>query len=263
MNIELPTEADPVKVVCGRAEEALPALPDGCVDLVVTSPPYNLGAAPWAHLGHWKQGDSAGGKGRWRTGPDASGGARYAAHEDAMPWPEYVAWQRGILSSLWRKISDRGAIFYNHKPRVVGTRLWTPFELIPPEVQVRQIVIWARPGGLNYNPAAFVSTHEWVMLLAKPAFRLKSRAASGLGDVWKIAPDRNNPHPAPFPEELARRCIEPTRAELIVDPFGGSGTTPLAALREGRRCLVIEKDAGYCDIIRRRVSDARSLSEAG
>jgi len=46
-----------------------------------------------------------------------------------------------------------------------------------------------------------------------------------------------------------------------VDCFGGSGTTAAAALHEGRRCLIIEKDAGYCDIIRRRVADAQGVGK--
>lgn len=44
----------------------------GSIDTVITSPPYNMGSSPWPHLGHWKPGDSAGGRSKWRNGSDAS-----------------------------------------------------------------------------------------------------------------------------------------------------------------------------------------------
>ena len=213
-------------------------------DLVVTSPPYNLGSSPWPHLGHWKPGDGAGGKSKWRNGSDASNGVQYQSHADTMPWPVYVQWQRQTLSALWELLPSHGAIFYNHKPRVIGGQLWTPLELVPPEVIVRQIVILSRPGGMNFNPTAFVPTHEWLMVLAKPEFRLKSKGVSGFGDVWPMVPDVN-PHPAPFPVALPMRILEATRATHVLDPFAGSFTTGVAAMRSGVAFTGCEIDEGY------------------
>lgn len=237
---------DAVTLYHGDCLEVLPQL-HGPVDIVVTSPPYNLGASPWPHLGNWKPGDAAGGRSKWRNGSDAGNGIQYGKHADAMPWPEYVRWQREVLALLWGKLAGDGAIFYNHKPRVVGAKLWTPSELIPETVTVRQIVIWARPGGMNFNPTAFVPTHEWIMILAKDDFRLRDKAVSGLGDVWRMTPD-NNPHPAPFPLALPSRAIEATDAALILDPFCGSGTTLRAAKNMGRRGIGIETDERYCEM---------------
>lgn len=232
----------------GDCAEVLPLVPD--VDAVVTSPPYNIGGAPWLHLGHWKQGDSAGGRSKWKNGSDAGAGIQYDAHEDALPWPDYVAWQRRILSALMLKAP---VVFYNHKPRVIGGRLWTPLELVPNDVPLRQIVVWARPGGLNFNPTAFVPTHEWILVLAREDWRLKSKAASGLGDVWSMAPERN-PHPAPFPEGLPARAIDASGARSVLDPFCGSGTTLIAAKRAGCSAIGIEKSERYCEMAARRLS---------
>jgi len=234
----------------GDCREIIPTL--STVDLVVTSPPYNLGAAPWARLGHWKPGGKSGGRDKWKVGASGQAGVKYGVHIDALPWPEYVEWQRAIVSLLWSRLSDTGAIFYNHKPRVIGSRVWTPFELIPPEVSLRQIVTWARPGGVNFNKTAFVSTSEWVMLLAREAFRLKSRGASGLGDVWQMTPERNE-HPAPFPVELPRRALEATDAPACLDPFMGSGTTGVACARLRRRFIGIEIDPRYFEMACRRI----------
>lgn len=242
----------------GDSMEIMPTL--GRVDLAVTSPPYNLGGAPWAHLGHWKKGDHAGGRTKWRKGAGAGRGVQYGAHEDAMPWPEYIDWQRAVVSALWDRIDETGAIFYNHKPRVIGSRLWLPTEVIPPCVSIRQIIVWARPGGLNFNATAYVPTHEWIMVLAKEAFRLRSRAASGLGDVWKMTPDINA-HPAPFPVALPTNAIETTGAETVLDPFMGSGTTGVACAKLGRKFIGIEIDPQYFDIACSRIAEAQRQTD--
>jgi DNA modification methylase len=240
----------------GDCAEIIPTIDP--VDLVITSPPYNLGGAPWARLGHWKPGNKSGSGGRAKWSSGASGdGVNYGTHEDALPWPDYVEWQRRILSLLWDRITDRGAIFYNHKPRVIGTRLWSPVELLPPEIELRQIIVWARPGGMNYNATAFVPTHEWIMVLAKPDFRLKSRGVSGLGDVWSMRPERNE-HPAPFPLGLPAKAIEATGARRVLDPFMGSGTTGIAAVKAGCDFTGIEIDPTYFEMARRRMNEATS-----
>jgi site-specific DNA-methyltransferase (adenine-specific) len=257
--------ADPV--IIGRAtlynadcRDVLPSLAD--IGVVITSPPYNMGGAPWAHLGNWKPGDSAGGRSKWKNGSDAANGIQYGQHQDNMPWPEYVEWQQQILRELWRITSPAGCIFYNHKPRVIGAKLWQPTELIPDEVTHRQTIIWRRPGGVNFNPTAFVPTHEWIMLLAHPEFRLKSKGVSGLGDVWSMSPDKN-PHPAPFPLDLPMKALDAVNAECVLDPFMGSGTTGVAALRSGRSFVGIEKDPAYfamaCERLRAANGDAGPL----
>jgi DNA modification methylase len=223
------------------------------VDAVITSPPYNLGGAPWPHLGNWKPGDSAGSRSKWRNGSDAGGGITYADHGDSMPWPEYVAWQHAVLSGCWDALSPRGAIFYNHKPRVIGGLLWTPLELNP-GLPLRQVVIWARAGGINFTPVAYVPTHEWVMVLAKPAFRLRSKGASGVGDVWRITQDGNNPHPAPFPIGLPAQIIDTAAPRLVLDPFAGSGTTLRAAKDAGVRSIGIERSEAYCEMAAQRLA---------
>ena len=241
-----------IRLYCADAMDVLPRIPGGTIDTVITSPPYNLGGEPWPHLGHWKPGDGAGGKSKWRNGSDASNGVRYNSHNDSMPWDEYVSWQQSVVGELWSLLPGDGAIFYNHKPRVIGGRLWLPMELIPPAVILRQIVIWARPGGMNFNATAFVPTHEWIMVLARDLFRLKSKGVSGLGDVWRMATEEND-HPAPFPIDLPLRVIEATRARVVCDPFMGSGTTILAAIQTGREAVGIEVDPTYFNYAVRRI----------
>lgn len=250
------TIADGIDLYLGDCREALPTVP--VADIAITSPPYNLGSAPWPHLGNWKQGDSAGGKSKWRNGSDAASGIQYGEHADAMPWVDYVVWQQYMLLLLWGRVT--GAIFYNHKPRVIGAKLWQPTELVPPELTLRQIIIWSRPGGMNFNPTAFVPTHEWILLLAKDEFRLKSRGASGLGDVWAMTPEAND-HPAPFPLALPSNVLEATAARSVIDPFMGSGTTGVACVQRNVRFSGIEKDPKWFDLACRRISEATKQTD--
>lgn len=228
----------------GDNADILPSL--GQFDMVFTSPPYNGGSTPWPHVGHWKQGDSAGNKSKWRRGNDGSTGVAYDDHEDAIPWPLYVEQQHNTLRALWEHLTPAGAIFYNHKPRVVGERLWTPLELNP-GLPLRQIVVWARAGGMNFTTTAYVPTHEWIMVLAKDAFRLRTKSASGLGDVWRVAQEPSA-HPAPFPVELPAHAIETVGPATVLDPYAGSGSTLRAAKDAGVRCVGIERSERYCEM---------------
>jgi DNA modification methylase len=240
---------DRVTLYHGDCLEILPTLSG--VDLVVTSPPYNLGVTTGGGFGHYKDGQRRGGQGKW-GGTDRNGIA-YTDHDDAMPPADYEAWQRDCLALMWAALSDRGAIFYNHKPRVQAGSLWTPLALNP-GLPVRQIVIWARAGGMNFAPTHYVPTHEWVVVFAKPDWRLKSKAASGLGDVWRVSQVATPDHPAPFPIGIPARAIESTAPSLVLDPFAGSGTTIRAAADAGIPSIGIEKSERYCEVIAKRLA---------
>lgn len=240
--------------------EILPGMTEQ-VDAVITSPPYNMGNSPWPHLGNWKPGDAAGSRSKWKNGSDASNGVQYRSHVDRMPWEEYVAWQKSVIGCLWELLPGDGAIFYNHKPRVIGAKVWLPLELLSPAAILRQIIIWARPGGMNFNPTAFVPTHEWILVIAKDLFRLKSKGVSGLGDVWSMSPDTNE-HPAPFPLKLPMNVLEAIKAKSVIDPFMGSGTTGVACVNHGRQFIGIEKDPDYFRQACERIEKAYRLKKS-
>ncbi len=232
----------------GDCLEVLPSISG--VDLVVTSPPYNLGICPNGSLGNYTTGQKRGGQRKWRGVNEK--GIEYAEHNDAMPAPDYVEWQQQVLASLWNCLSETGAIFYNHKPRVQAGPVWLPLELNP-GLPIRQIVTWARAGGMNFNPTSYMPTYEWIIIFAKEKWRLRSRSASGVGDVWRIPQEMANPHPAPFPLGIPARAIETTAPTLVLDPFSGSGTTLRAAANAGVKAIGIEKSEQYCEIAARRL----------
>ena len=234
---------DMATIYLGDCLDILGEIPDQSVDLVITSPPYNLGGVD---SGFASPGNKTG---KWSGGKLATG---YGVHEDNMPYDEYAAWQREVLLTLWEKLTDTGAIFYNHKPRVQKGEVWLPLELNP-GLPLRQIITWARAGGVNFSPTHYCPMYEWIMVLAKPGFALRSRAASGVGDLWYI-PQETSSHPAPFPLGLPLRAIESTDAQVILDPFCGSGTVLRAATNLGRRSIGIELEPVYAEMAVSRLS---------
>ncbi len=233
-----PEDIDAVtnRLICGDSLTAMKLLPSESVDLFVTSPPYNLKNS----TGNGMK-DGRGGK--WANAMLVNG---YEDHDDCMPHDEYAAWQRECLNEMMRLLKNDGAIFYNHKWRVQNGLLQDRQDIVA-GLPVRQIIIWRRKGGINFNPGYFLPTYEVIYLIAKPDFRLAEKA-NALGDVWEVGQELNNPHPAPFPLPLIERIIGSTNAEIIVDPFMGSGTTAKAALNLGRKFIGIELSQTYCDM---------------
>lgn len=229
----------------GDCLEVMKHMPSGSVDLIVTSPPYNL---------NFK------GRGGMKSTlwPNAKLANGYRSYDDAMPHHEYVEWIRNVMHESWRLLSDDGAIFMNHKPRIQKGKLWTPLDLNL-DLPLRQIVIWDRGSGINFTRSFFLPSHEWVLIYAKPKFRLTDGKRPR--DVWQINPERNNDHPAPFPVELPMKAIQHTTARTVLDPFMGSGTTGVAALRLGRNFVGIELDEKYAqDAVARINAEALGLA---
>jgi len=174
-----------------------------------------------------------------------------------MPHDEYVTWQRQCLTAMMRLLREDGAIFYNHKWRVQGGLLQDRHDIVD-GFPVRQVIIWHRDGGINFNPGYFLPTYEVIYLICKPDFKLAPKA-NKVGDVWDIPQENKNPHPAPFPVELAARCIRATTAEVVLDPFMGSGSTAIAAEALGRKWIGIEVAPEYCKLANERILAARRV----
>ena len=188
--------------------------------------------------------------GKWQNAALVNG---YKDHDDNMPYDEYIKWQRNCLLEMLRLIPNNGAIFYNHKWRVQGGLIQDRREIIE-GFPVRQIIIWKRKGGINFNPGYFLPTYEVIYLIAKKDFKLAPKA-NRYGDIWEFMQENNNIHPAPFPVQLIDRIISSTTAKIILDPFMGSGTTAIAAIKNNRNFVGIEKSKEYCLYSQKRVQE--------
>ncbi len=234
------------KIIQGDCLEVMQQLPNESIDLVVTSPPYNLKNS----TGNGMK-DGRGGK--WKNAELVNG---YSHHDDCMPHDEYIKWQRDCLSEMLRIIPNDGAIFYNHKWRVQKGLLQNRQDIVS-GFPVRQIIIWRRKGGINFNAGYFLPTYEVIYLITKPDFKLAPKA-NALGDVWEFKQEMKNPHPAPFPVTLIDQILSSTNAKSVLDPFMGSGTTAIAAILNNINFLGIELSPEYVEMAEKRIADFQS-----
>lgn len=226
-----------------RCEDVLPALAD--IDLILTSPPYNMGLVP-----------GGGGRGMYKPGANSKGGRfrnGYGQHTDAMPIEKYNEWQRDVLQLCWASLSAQGAIYYNHRGRVEHGRLRFPLDL-DFGLTIHQMITWDRGTGIDVNLRQYCSVAEWIFVFAQSGYKLVSHSASGFGDVWRLGMEyAETGHPAPFPVSLPLRAIVTTGARTVVDPFMGSGSTLVAAKQAGRSAIGIEIEEAYCECAAQRL----------
>lgn len=233
-----------VSLYLGDCREILPGL--GKVDVTITSPPYNMGLVPGGN-----------GRGMYRPGANSKAGRfrnGYGIHDDALLQADYDAWQRALLTQMFDL--SRLGVFYNHRPRVEHGILRTPLSFNYGAIPLRQIIIWDRGTGIDVNLRHFCTRQEWIMLFAHSEFSLIDHSASGRGDVWRLGMARGETeHPAPFPLSLPETILSSVEAETVLDPFMGSGTTGVAAVKLGRKFIGIEIEERYFDIACRRISE--------
>lgn len=237
------------KIICGDILEVMKDIPEKVVDLVVTSPPYNLKNS----TGNGMK-DGRGGK--WSNAALIKG---YSHYNDNMPHKDYVKWQRQCLNEMIRVLKDDGAIFYNHKRRVQDGLIQDRQEIVS-DFPVRQIIIWKRKGGINFNAGYFLPTYEVIYLIVKPKFTLAPKA-NAYGDVWEFTQEMKNDHPAAFPVDLIHRIVASTSAKVILDPFMGSGTTAVVAQSLKREFIGIDISPEYCEMAEKRLEKNIAKSE--
>lgn len=238
------------KIICGDCLTVMREMPDECVDLVVTSPPYNLKNS----TGNGMKACTTSGK--WAGAALQNG---YSHYNDNMPHEDYADWQHNCLKEMYRLIKRDGAIFYNHKWRVQNGLIQDRSDIIR-DLPVRQIIIWRRKGGINFNPGYFLPTYEVIYLIPKPDFKLVPKA-NAHGDVWEFTQEMKNEHPAPFPVTLIDRIVSSTHAQIILDPFMGSGTTAVVAMGLKRKYIGIELSPDYCEMAVKRIERNKIESE--
>ncbi len=237
------------KIICGNSLDVMKTIPSESVDLVVTSPPYNLKNSTG-------NGMKNGRGGKWSNASLING---YSHYDDNMPHDEYAKWQKDCLIEMLRLIKDDGAIFYNHKWRVQAGLLQDRQDIVQ-GLPVRQIIIWRRKGGINFNKGYFLPTYEVIYLIAKPNFKLSPKA-NAHGDVWEFTQEMKNEHPAPFPVQLIDRIITSTDAQIVLDPFMGSGTTAITAMGNKRDFIGIDISPDYCKMAEDRIERNKKHSE--
>ena len=236
-----PTKVKRGKLFCGDSINVMRGLPEKIFKVIVTSPPYNIKNSSGNGLKNGRGG-------KWENAALQLG---YDQYNDCISHDDYVSWQRQCLTEMMRLLRDDGAIFYNHKWRVQNGLLQDRNDIVA-DFPVRQIIIWHRAGGINFNPGYFLPNYEVIYLIAKPQFKLAPKA-NAQGCVWRINQENNNKHPAPFPLELAEKCIQSVDDGPVLDPFIGSGTTAIAAEKHCREWVGIDHSPDYVKMAQNRI----------
>lgn len=201
--------------------ETLKRMEDNSIDLVVTSPPYNKGIHP-----------RNGTNGFWSA---YSKKIEYDSYADALPQDEYDQWQSKVLSECMRVIKPSGSIFYNHKEWLAdGLAVFPKFVF---DFPLHQTLIWDRGGSCANDPHQFQNQNEFIFWIVKsPKETYFDKSQSGFRQtIWRVNPEHNSNHPAPFPVKLIKSIIASASPEdgVVYDPFMGSGTTAVATIQVG------------------------------
>ena len=233
----------------------LESMPPGLVKGIATSPPYNKNFNGRGKNGHAVT--------NWRGSKLMS--HNYAEYDDNLPEKQYVDWQRSFLCAALHAVGDDGVVLYN-----IGRRIKNLTEdrrqAIIDGFPVRQTIIWNRGSSNNQGgkkPSIFPPIYELIYVIAGSRWRLPDRWISEMrkwGDVWRIPFEVGNPHPAPFPRQLAERMVK-TVDGPICDPFAGSGTIGIAAQSLGYDYYLNDITWEYKEMFEQRLKEF--LAEKG
>jgi site-specific DNA-methyltransferase (adenine-specific) len=240
-------------LICGDSRN-LP-LPDNCVHLVVTSPPYNASKE----------------------------------YDEDLSLREYLGLLHDVFAECYRVLAPGGRMVINvanlgRKPYIP---LSSHINIMMHEIGflMRGEIIWDKSASAGSSCAwgSFQSAsnpclrdvHEYLLVFSKGNYKLprtKSERADGRVDtvprddfikhtksIWSFATERASRvnHPAPFPIELPKRCIELYSfvGDVVLDPFNGSGTTCVAAKQHGRHYIGVDLSEEYCSTAERRLDE--------
>ena len=260
--------AGPHRFHCGDCLDVLAAMDPASVDVIVTSPPYNLGIA-------------------------------YSVYGDRREEADYLAWMVQVGAALRRVLRPDGSFFLNLAGS--STQPWLPFELITrlrPLFALQNHIAWVKSIAINDDGVGHFKpvpgerflhrNHEHIFHLTQQGdvrldrlgigvpFKDKSNIARRghlqdlrcRGDTWfipyKTVQSRAEKfsHPGTFPLDLPRWCIRlhGKPGAIVLDPFAGAGTTVLAAVAEGCTGIGIEIDPDYVATAEGRLAGAAAAA---
>ena len=235
----------------GDCLDVMRDIPDGSVDLTVTSPPYNMNL-------------------RIRNRKYCSRqivkelSTKYTNFPDNLPMSDYFDFNVKVVNECLR-VSD--LVFYNvqfltgNKPAL--------FKLIGHFAdKLKEFIIWDK---VNSQPAIGInvmnSRFEVLLVFQNSApesrsFETAQFERGTMENLWQVRRGKKTVinHGAVFPEELAQKIITnfTKKGDTVLDPFMGSGTTGVAAANTGRRFIGIERDPDYFQIAQARIQKAQA-----
>jgi len=225
-------------------------IPDNSVDMILTSPPYNMNL-------------------RVRKGREYSTQvlpgicSKYKDFKDNLTMPEYYEFTKGVLTECLR-VSD--LVFYNVQ-FLTGNKT-ALFKIIGEfSDKMKEVIIWDKTHAQPAVRAGIMNSQFEVLLVlqnSRPYFRLFETAEfdrGTLSNIWHIKKGKklSKDHGAIFPEELAEKVISNFSAEgaTVLDPFMGTGTTGVVCKRLKRDFIGIELGRDCFAFAKKRIKESK------
>lgn len=247
------------KIHNGKSELLIPLLPDECIDIVITSPPYNVDLGNNKHNKH-----------------------KYDIYKDNIKYVDYIAWLSNIFTLLYPKMVSGGRVCINIGDKKNGN-IPTHSDIIQFMTKdigylIKSTIIWNKnqignrtAWGSFKSPSnpSFPTPFEYILIFCKDSQRkdglienstiTKSEFIRNSLALWSFAPENKMNelynHPGMFPIELPYRLIQQLsyKDDIVFDMFSGMGTTCLAAAMLYRRWLGFELSPNYTDDSTKRI----------
>ena len=245
------------KIINGKCEEVLPTLKDNIIDLVITSPPYNVNL----------------GDNKFNKNP-------YDLYNDNKEHRNYLNWLENIFKIIHTKLKVGGRCVINigdGKNGAIPTHS-DIIQLMTNKIGYLPIttIVWDKKSisnrtswGSFASPSqpSFPKPFEYILIFAKENKKLQYQGETDLTNdefikwsyaLWQFTPEtqlKKLKHPAPFPVELPYRLIKMLswKNAIILDPFNGIGTTGVACQQLNRNYIGIELSKQYCEISEKRI----------
>ncbi len=235
--------------------ETMSRIKDNSIDLVITSPPYNMNLRISDGKYHSRQVINEFSTKYFQDSKD------HVQFADNMPIDEYNKFHTEVLNELLR-VSD--LIFYNIQI-VTGSKR-SIFKMIGEfSDYLKEIIVWDKGHGQPAMLENVLNRRTELILVFENdypisrQFRKKGKFNRGeLDDLWLVKKSRSksNNHAAVFPEELVAKIIESfsVKGDVIYDPFMGTGTTAVVSKKFGRRFLGSEISKNYFNLAQERLN---------
>jgi len=247
---------EPNQILQGDCLEILQTFPDNCIDLTVTSPPYNMRTRI--------------SKGKYIKREISDGfSKKYQFFDDALPIDEFYFFHKEVIAQLLR-VSK--LIFYNFQ--VVTGSKEAYFKLMGDYAHViKDIIIWDKGFGQpSMHEKVLNAAFEIILVMENDT--LKGRVIQNakfergtLSNVWRIGRPNNNPykeHGAVFPESLCNTILKnfSSEGDIVLDPFAGTGTLLIEAERMNRKWVGIEIVPEYAQLIQSRIDELANTQKS-
>ena len=246
--IENPVPSEVLNKIFCKSSEYMDEIPDNSIHLMVTSPPYNV----------------------------------TKEYDEDLTLDEYRELLKRVFSETYKKLVIGGRACVNIAN--VGRKPYIPLhsyiirDMLDIGFLMRGEILWNKSSSAGVSTAwgswkspknpILRDVHEYIMIFSKGSFsRFNADKKEGTiskkefleftKSIWTFPAEsaqRVN-HPAPFPADLPYRCIQlfTFKGDIVLDPFVGSGTTCIAALRTGRYFIGYDNNPKYVDIARKRI----------